>query len=217
MKMVKIDRLSAVIYFFLFVMTALFIYLAYRYIAHYGQYSVNFVSGPRDATLKLNGQELSSRHIYLAPGSYQLTVSQSPFADKSRQISVGPDSPATFYITVDASSDNNQYYLRNHADIEADMEEVGGLEANQLGQLSADDNPLTSQLPCIASNYDFRIDYGDSNRQKSPTAVAYYVSAATAATRQEAIDWLKQKGVDVSQQEIIFTDFQNPLASGVAQ
>lgn len=217
MQTAKLDRVSAVIYFFVLLMTALFIYLAYRYIAHYGQYRVSFVSGPRDASLKLNGKELSSRHLYLAAGNYQLTVSQSPFADKSRQISVGPDAPDTFYITVDASSDNNQYYLRNHPDIEADMEEVGGLEANQLGALSTDNNPLISQLPYIAPNYDFRVDYGNSNRQKSPTAVAYYISAATEATRKEAVDWLKQKGIDVSQQEIIFSDFQNPLASGVAQ
>ena len=113
-----------------------------------------------------------------------------------------------------ANSDKAKEYLANHPEIQRDRESAGGAEEERIRQLTLKKYPFLQGLP--QENLHYKIDYSLSDNQKPELQVTLYpiingpsdyplYLEQTKQYKQEALNYLKNKGANPKDYQITFT------------
>jgi hypothetical protein len=176
------------------------------YIQHRGQAAVRVEVLPSDSSLTVDGKNTASGKIYLVKGTHRLVASKPDFDNDIKNINTD-DIPAStiVYMLPGANSQAAKQWLLHHPDVQKQREAAGGAEAERLQTLLTKKYPIISQLP--KENLHYKIDYSvDSDQKFSLTITTYgiingpsdydkYIQQ-TKTYKKEALDFLKQNGVD---------------------
>ncbi len=165
--------------------------------------NVNLQVGPKDSAILLDGANISPGKQHLKPGTHQLKVTHSGFAEQEQTVIAPAKGLVTVAIVLLPNSDEGRQWLIDHP---GDAVAREGVASQAVGQTTSEiqrKNPLVAYLPFIDQLY--RIDYGPSvAHPEDPTAVAIHITYFSDAGKQQALDWIKFKGVDPANLEIVY-------------
>lgn len=187
------------------------ILLCINLIPKIGKTKVSINVSPSDSMISINNKPSSRGVKYLKPGKYTFTAKRDGFSDDtialelqniSQEIQLIP-SPIT-----QAAFD----FLKNNPKIQIEREALGAQRSEQTGQKITNTNPLISKLPYTDIDGPFTIAYALT--PSSDGTVDIIISDSSPEGRENAIKWIKSQGVDPSDLNLIFYDFQNPLLVG---
>jgi hypothetical protein len=208
----RLGRLLLVILFLIILVAG---WQTILYLQHRGKVPVNIVVLPDDSDLKIDGAKAKPGKIYLTPGTHHLEARRNDFDPASKTIDTHDIPPGdTVYLLPGANSQPAKDYLLQHPDIQRLREAVGGIEAEKARAALLKKYPVIGDLP--HETLHFKIDYSlDSNQALSFTITTYaiingpsdYASylSQTKDYRQEALNYLKDKGVDTTKYDISYT------------
>jgi len=164
--------------------------------------NITLVIVPSDAIVQVDNIKVSSKTANYSNGQHVIKVSRKGFKDKTRSFIASSDKK-TIEIALDTSSAEGVQYLKDHPKEALLRESIIGKESNALGDLSAAKNPVMNLLPYI--DREFRIDYGRSAKYPNdPLKIAVVITYTSDQGKQDAMDWLRLKGYDPTQLEIIY-------------
>lgn len=177
-----------------------------------GETSVLIRVVPDDAKVTINGKPVTPGAIYVTPGRYTLMGFKNGFKTDTEIVQVGKDE-VVVGLTPIPESDEAKQWLADNPKVQLEREALGSANANRRGEEIAKSFPIVSILPYEDIYGPFQIDYGPSNTQ--PNGVLLVVSNSTPPGRAKALEWIRQQGQDPTDLEIRYTDFTNPLVTGV--
>lgn len=158
---------------------------------------------PSKAGVKLNGKNTDHGLTKVAAGTFKVEVSMKGFETISKTVRLAKGERKYIGIILNPnSSDTQNWYLDNASD----QKKAEGISSKNFDQNSKSQRellPIIKILPFIDQFY--RIDYGvSSNAPNDPSRVALYVTYYSEQGKQDAIDFLKFKRVDIEKTEIIY-------------
>jgi hypothetical protein len=203
-------RRSKIIAIVVIIVVITLLYSAGSALNHRGKPKVLINVAPTDSTVTIDGKKTKAHTVYLKPGTHTFTATRQYF--DTAQITKNFQNDTTINLLPAASSQQAKRYILDHQDVQKQRDYVGGLQEDETTQKAASASPLIHQLP-LHDRY-FSIDYGQSPTSKDNSSIAIIVRASSVDGRAMAIDWIKQKGFDPSDYEIVFSDAPHPLQEG---
>lgn len=167
---------------------------------------------PNDSAIKVDGKETRGSTIYVSPGKHEFSAGRQGFKDDKQNITVGSE-PFTIGLLPEPDSPEAEQWLAKDNNIHK-REEIGAIIAEQRGNAIREATPITSILPRTDPTAPFMIDYG--YRSTDTDSVYLLVKYSTAEGRTRAIQWIKDQGFDITELDIIFSDYYPPYEEGVS-
>lgn len=159
---------------------------------------------PTKAKIVINGKEIKGDKVNLAPGGYKLAASFEGFRTETQNFTIKEGETTELIVLLNPNSEIGKQYLRDNPDEQFKRESLGGIISKKLSSELTEKNPILESLPFVDRL--FRVDYGASEDTSDPTAIAIYVTYYSELGKQEADEWLKFKGVDLTQEELLYID-----------
>lgn len=157
---------------------------------------------PDDSLITIDGAKSKTGTKYLQPGRHVFVASKTGFktytvsldTEKGQMITInllpGPNSPAAYQ------------WLADNPDIQTKREGLASQNVAYIQQALQKNYPIIKDLPLYTVNY--KIDYGQSIKDPSdPTKIALYIEASPIH-QSMALDWIKYKGYDPSNFEVVY-------------
>ena len=196
----KIFLASAVIFCFI-------AYFAVIAISRVGEVKVSVNVIPYDAKIMVDGKSVSSEALYLSKGDHKFTAEKSGWKTDTQTINISKSS--VINLLPEPESDEAKNWLKDNPDIQLEREKLGGENAARSSEEAAARNPIINLLPVTEIEGPFSIDYGPSKTR--PGSIFLLVSDSSPNGRVNAQKWIRQNGFDLTDFEIIYSDFINPL------
>lgn len=198
----------------LIVLTVLSVFAVYNVglsISRHGKTPVDVSVAPSDSQVYIDGEESKTGTVYMTPGRYIFTAVREDFKEDKQTVDVA-NKPTSVELLPTANTAAGRNYIRENVDVQAEIAAVYDKKASKEQKLLQDANPLLSMLPYTDIENYFSIDYGASETRKN--GIELIVTNSTSEGRLNALKWIRQQGLDPTNFEIKFVDFDNPLASG---
>jgi hypothetical protein len=167
-----------------------------------GRGTLTVTTLPRDAAVMLHNKKIAdNRKVGVSPGTYDITVTRSGFADQKQDVTItkGKESTVAFYLSPNGAE--GLQWFKDHPDEAHEAEAVTGEAFTKASEKKAEELPLINDLPFIDQQY--RVDYGKS--EKDPSKIAIYIKYWSDEGKTQALDWIRFKGYDPNKLEIIYT------------
>jgi hypothetical protein len=186
----------------------------FNYIHHRGLVAVRVAVLPSDSSLTVDGKNTKPGKLYLTRGRHALEATRQDFGKDVKDINTDDISAGTvIYMLPAANSQAARIWLLQHPDIQRQREAAGGSESERLQVLLIKKYPIISKLP--KENLHYKIDYSVDNDQKFSLTITTYgiingpsdynkYVQQTKAYKQEALEFLKQNGVEPSTYPITY-------------
>lgn len=188
------------------VVAILIIWGAIDIINKIGKIEVIIAASPSDSQITMDDNKINTGKSYIKKGSHVFTAKRSGFNDCSIMIDITDNFKDSVILLLDPNSDEGRAFLNNNPNEQLTREGLGGILANQDGQNTTNKTPLIKILPFI--DLDYRVDYGASLKTpKDNTSVAIYITSISEASKQDALNWIKDSGYDVNNLEIVYKYF----------
>ena len=171
-----------------------------------GKLKINVKVAPTDSQIVIDGKKSSAGDIYIKPGVHTFKASRSGFSDYSTTITIDETTVDPIILMPVPNSDAAYSLLKNNPTMQAARENLGSELADQDGKKMITKNPILNMLPFIDREYS--ITYEQS--QKYPDdkfSIAIIITSTSDVTKQDALDYIKFKGYDASNLEIIYRRF----------
>ncbi len=168
--------------------------------------NVTLTTSPSIATAKLStGKQIKQGSLYLKPSNYNLTISFAGFTTKTTSFTVNSSGTSKITVVLIPSDASGYQWLKDHPSEQGVREQIGSTQFRQNSQARQQKSPIVKLLPHI-ERY-FRIDYGTSQiHPNDDSAVAIYITLYASQGKQQALDWIQQKGFDSNALELIYVD-----------
>lgn len=169
---------------------------------------VTLITPSEGANIQVNGVGVAQGEITLKPGGYNIEVSAEGFEPQTRSVVLGAGDVARIAVALQPNSQvTSGYYKKNGAEA-SKAEAIAGQTSQARAASKIARLPIIRNLP-KADDGNYRIDYGLSKeRPDDPSALAVIITYYTKSGRQSAINWLKYRGYDQSNTEIILKGFE---------
>jgi hypothetical protein len=169
---------------------------------HSQEAKLNIYVLPEDSTIKLDDQVIKKKSIYVKPGEHTISASKNGFKTDVRMVSLIKQESLDLYLLPSPESQEAQDWLAQNPDLQRLREEYAAHNATSIQQELQKQYPILDSLPLITRYY--RIDYGVSKKYPNdPSKVALYITAVKA-NRNMALQWIKFKGFNPNDYEIIY-------------
>ncbi len=200
----------------IFVCVCVSIIIAWRVsteLHHRGLVKITVQTIPNDSLLSLDGKTVNAGAIYLKPGTHTLKAARQYFDTVTEQVNTKNTSPSeVIYLLPIPSSPSAIGWLDQHPDIQLQREAQGGLASEILQNQINKQVPFIKQLPLVYGDGQggiVNISPGVPLHPGGPPAV--YVTAATPAIRQDVLTYMRSRGYDPADMDIVFYGQSNPL------
>lgn len=182
--------------------------------------SVEVYVVPSDTTVTMDGKEIDVNNgkISISKGKHTFVGTREHFGSETQEIDTAnlPEND-TVYLALYPNSPEGEEFLENNPQEEHRYERVGGSAFNAVTDKLLEDYPFTNELPY--ETLDYKIDYDVSADRKTVNFLVklYEPAAVTAgsdlykqelnASKEKALDYLRDNGVDLNSDEVkvIFT------------
>lgn len=171
-------------------------------IQHKGLAKIRVYVVPPDSKISRDGGQASKKTVYLSPGEHSFTASRQDFTSDTETLNATLKGPNTVYLAPTPKSPAGQQWVTAHPDLEKKREYYAGINQDRVQKLLNQTYPIVKDLPVDTVN--FTITYGPSKKYPTdPSKIALYVSAIPA-NQPLAIHWIKYKGYNPNNYEIIY-------------
>ena len=177
-------------------------------VRHRGEVAVIVRVSPSDADVTVDGQDYpAGKKVYVKPGRHDFKATRQHFEAVSTSLELDEqDANREIVLILAANSNEAKAFLRDRPSEQTLREALGGQLTNEQGAAARDKTPLVELLPFIDREY--RIDYGPSQKNPTdPTAIAITITSTSETTKQDALAWIRFKGYDPAELEIIYKNF----------
>ncbi|HLG91320.1 MAG TPA: hypothetical protein VI336_04150 [Candidatus Saccharimonadales bacterium] len=178
-------------------------YFVYTQVRHSQEAKINIFVLPEDATVTVDSQVVKKKSFYVKPGAHVVEASKTGFKSDRRTISVNKKDVLDLYLLPNPESQEALNWLAQNPEIQRLREEYAAHNVAQLQSILQQKYPIIKELPIITPYY--RIDYGVSEKKPDdPESLALYITVATEANKNFALQRIRDEGFDPSQLEIIY-------------
>ncbi len=161
---------------------------------------------PTSSLIKLNNSTSSIGIHHLRPGNYTITVSHPGFKTQSKSFSIKKNNTKFIGIILQPNTAKtaNFYQTNNYQE---QMVEAISSNNNLTGAISSvSSEPIIKYLPYIGPNLQYKINYSvDPKNSKTPYIT---ITANNPQGRQDALSFIKSKGIDPTYLNIVFINKQ---------
>lgn len=180
------------------------------FLRHKDKVGVKVVVLPADSVLAVDNVPTKAGTIYLTKGKHTLVATRQYFTAVTKTIDFSQyDSSKTLYLLPLPDSDKALQYLSQHPEVQAQREAASGDEAAQEQQ-QLSKNKLIPFLPYTGPASSYVVDYGSSTQKDGISKLTIYIEADTEEAKQDALNWIKSKGVNPGTLTIIYQSLTNP-------
>jgi len=196
----RIFRLATI---FALILIALFIVLAVASsIKHRGQAKINIHVMPDDSHISIDGNSSKRGTVYTTPGEHTFSAARDGFATDNEYVSVSKKTTTDVYLAPTPNSTAGQQWVNDHADQEKIRQQYAHINIDGVQRSLSNKYPIVKELPLDTVYYS--ISYGPSKKYPNdPSKIAVYITA-TQDNRAQALHWMKYKGFDPANYEIIY-------------
>lgn len=140
--------IKSIIAVFTIIVIGAIVYFSWHATSTIGKYPVSIVIAPQDATVLIDGTKTGNGKIYLAPGSYEYTVSRENFQDITGTIIID-DTQSEYNIIapLTPSNEEGEKVLANKISEFTKLEGVASSQASKSGAEFQEKNPIIHDLP----------------------------------------------------------------------
>lgn len=192
-----------------FVIAALIVFFAFR---PGKDASVEIEVSPRGSTISIDGKRSSEGKNSIDSGIHTIKIEKKGFTAIEEQFSL--DKNENKYLGYALASDSEKtssYYDKNQEELRR-MEGIVGKAEDTKSENFSMRMPLLQDLPVTLlgdQNKLIDIDSGNSIKQNGPPAI--YISAENVNSRLQAIKWIRDRGYEVSDYDIVFKFYDTLL------
>lgn len=204
----KQAKLAAVLIFIIVV------YMLGLSISRTGKIAVEVIVLPKDSEIFINDKKIKSGTNYISAGEYNFLAKRSGFSDDVRKVTVAEDIE-TIELIPEPSSDEAFRLIENNPKLQQAREELGGRKASSKGLAASEETPLIKLLPVTEVVGPFTIDYGPSESRINGSFLE--ISDSSPKGRVAALNWIRERGSDPTDLEILYTDYENPLNERITE
>jgi FlaG/FlaF family flagellin (archaellin) len=174
--------------------------------------TINLKFAPKSATAKIGTSSAQFGDNKVHPGTYTVTISKQGFATYTEKVTVNNGQTVSVATALVSNDPSTADWYQTHTDDYSIAQDIGDDAADQAHVTMKKEFPIAQVLPIVGLYSTYRVDYG-----KSPTKTgkyAVYISYQTEADKQKAIQVVKDKGYELSEYEVVYTQ-DAPSGQGV--
>lgn len=203
------NRLKLGLLFFIILFVGVSSYYILEAISRSGKYLTEITVAPQDSRVEIGGVRVSGSEIYLAPGSYEYTVSREHFTEKRGVLKISTDKEKhNLIVPLSPSDQEGEAIYKQKLSEYANLEDVAGAEAAEIGEAFRDKNPVVNKLPY--NNHLFSIGYKTDASDDSGNTIIITVHA-DPVYRGSAINQISLWGFNPAEYKIEFVGEENPF------
>lgn len=157
---------------------------------------------PTNSVIKINGVVSGQGIIKIRPGNYTISVFRSGFSTQTKQFDLVKGSNVFYGVILSSNtSSTSNYYLINTSE-ERMAESIVGYQNKYNAAQATLREPIIKLLPHYGPGLEYRVDY--ANNPADSTLPIIEITAPTPIARQDALNWIKSKGYDLTYLDIAF-------------
>lgn len=179
-----------------------------------GKVPVTIAVSPADSKITINGKTGKAGTLYLSKGKHTFKATHRYFSDYTKTVDTSTlEKNATIYLLPAPNGPEADAYLSSHPEDVQIRAIAGGKEYTDAVEKTHADYPVISKLPIDA--IDYTIDYSVDEQKNVVFEVTLIPVAATPGTdlyiaqlrdyKKQALEWLKNEGVDIAKANISIT------------
>lgn len=195
--------IKIILAFIVAILIALAGYFIFNQVRHSQEAKINIYVLPEDSTVKVDSQIVKKRSIYVKPGEHTVEASKTGFRTDKRKVSVKKKDVIDLYLLPYPVSQEALNWLRQNPDVQRLREEYAAHNVAQIQAKLKEKYPILEILPIVTPYY--RIDYGVSEKNPDdPESIALYITSATEANKNLALERIKDEGFNPNNYEIVY-------------
>ncbi|HSX48132.1 MAG TPA: hypothetical protein VLF41_01340 [Candidatus Nanoarchaeia archaeon] len=159
---------------------------------------------PQDAQIILDGKgTIKPGTTSLGAGQHSLSFSRDGFGSQTTSVDIQKGQKNIQQIVLQITGTAGLQYYADHPDQAREAEGISGQKISDQASSIQQKDPIIAQLPFFRREW--RVDYGKSQKHpEDPNAIALYITVASDADKQDALDWIRSVGYDPNKYEIIY-------------
>jgi|GEM_PF-5143198 len=187
---------------------ATLVFVVYVLFSRVGKNEVEISVVPIDSIVTIGDQTLQDGTHYLTPGRYNTTTEREGFKTDVRPIEITPETDRIAFA-IRPKNKLGEDYLKDNPDEDLRYEAAGGIDSQSEGKARTEAFPVLKKLPFISPDKQYAIDYGTTPDLDNGAFVL--IGNSSTRGRAEAVAWLKDNSVDISNFDIRYDDYVSPL------
>lgn len=168
---------------------------------------IQFIVVPDHITAKIDSKTYTVNYesiVGVKPGNYTIYLSADGFAPTTTTVTVTKDRITQVYAALTPETDTAKALLDTDV-MRSRLERIAGHEVSQGAKQLSDKYPFINKLPITTMYYTINpCSIIDANNQKS-TGICINLAIDNDYYRQQALDALKQKGIDTTNVTVRFS------------
>lgn len=167
-----------------------------------GKIEVEVVAFPENTTVEINGSIHAPGTIWLKKGAYAATYRAEGYKTDRQQITI-TDNTKIIGLILTPESDAAKEESKQNANR---IDQIGQTLATISQEQYAADNPVSQLLPEYNIIDGYMID--------TTVGGGIDIHESTPDGRNTAVNWMRAQGFEPTDQNITFSDFNNPITGG---
>ncbi len=164
---------------------------------------------PTNSSIKINGSSSTIGIHHIKPGNYKITVSYPGFASQSKTFSVNKNSTKFVGIILQPNSATTANFYQINGYQEQMVEAISSNNNVSNSKAEVKNEPIIKYLPYVGPSLQYTIGYKvDPNNSTTPYIT---ITSSTPQGRQNALSFIRSKGIDPTFLNIVFIN-QQPSA-----
>lgn len=184
-------------------------YAIFSAVQRTGKIEVTVASSPDDAEIVIDGKKASNGANYLEPGNHTFTATKQGWQDAEINLTISEEVNRVNLILIPASTEATAWLNENPDEI-IKREAFASSNAQLSGLATRKEYPIINKLPRSDIVGPYKIDYGFDDQDGH---LFLLVSYSSTDGRKNAVEWLRSEGYKMSDLDVVFSDYLNPLVS----
>lgn len=205
MRAISTRRIVAILFVGILLIAVL--YLSIINIDRIGKTPIALSAFPEDATILIDGNNVKTGTLYLAPGTYQLEAKKQGYDSYTKKVVLEEDKQTIAVILSPNSEEAFEYGRKNEAAY-LKVQAQGEVAAAEAGKRFSELNPITKDLPY--KTFFYSIGYRMDQTDPSGNSIIIEIDA-NEAYRQTALNRIRELGYDPTDFTINFRNYENPF------
>lgn len=167
---------------------------------------------PVSSVITIDGHKVRTGKVVVQPGTHTVSASRNGFGAKSRSVNVKLNETVYVGIVLQPNSPDTSDWYNQHPSDQQLVDGIGSHQADYQNKAAIKAMPFFKQLPTqYGDGYGSLISVDPGSPVPPATLPAVYVTAPNPRDRQSVITYIKSRGYNPADMDMIFYGLQNPL------
>lgn len=170
---------------------------------------------PHGSRLTIDSKGVDEGNTAVIPGRHIVVASHKNFKTKSKTVIVKDGATGYAGFILDPVSFNTTDWYNDHPDDQKAAEGVSDFLSDYSTQAALNNNSLLQLLPTSFGDRGDTVTINSGVPVPGSSQPAIYIDAPTPELRREALEWIKNRGYNISTMDIVFNQETDLNISGV--